>query len=326
VRRYLEDWLVRKRPSLKPSTHLRYRQLLADVSRVYGDGPLTKLTPARLERLCAELMTPKCEETPQGRGLSSTSVHHLHVALGQPLGDAERLGLVARNAAERRSGAKAPRMRQVEMRTLDLRQARTLLETVRGERQEALITLALTTGMRQGELLALRWGDVGLEVGHLQVRGTLSHLHGAGYQIGQPKTARSRRRLDLDAEAVAALRRHKARQAQEKPATGLGAAWGSLAPAPDLVFTNEVGGALDGRNLRQRAFARLLQRARLPAIRFHDLPHTAATLMLLQGVNVKVVSERLGHSSVAFTMDRYAHVLPSMQREAATALSKALFG
>jgi len=184
--------------------------------------------------------------------------------------------------------------------------------------------LAITTGMRQGALLALRWCDVDMEARHLQVRGTLVWLTGHGFSIGQPKTKRSRRRIDLSAEAVAALRRHKATQTEKRLAAG--ALWEGASAWPDLVFTNEIGGPLDGRNLAQRSFTRLLQRADLPIIRFHDLRHTAATLMLLRGINAKVVSERLGHASITITLDRYSHVLMSMQSDAAAALDAALFG
>ena len=320
VERYLSDWLERKRADLRARTWQRYRELLAHVTRAIGGLTLTKLTPTRLDRLYNALQRP-----PEGQegvsALSSTTVHHLHVTLRQALDDAQRLGLVARNVADQLKG---PRMRQTEMHTLDLAQSRALMEAARGDRLEALYVLAITTGMRQGELLALRWRDVDLDAGALQVRGTLVYLTGEGYHIGPPKTSRSRRRLDLDPVAVGALRRHKARQAEEKLAAG--AVWGHGAVAPDLVFTNEIGGPLDGSSILRYLFRPLLERAGLPSIRFHDLRHTAATLMLLTGVNVKVVSERLGHSSVGFTLDRYSHVLPGMQADAAAALSRALFG
>lgn len=321
VRRYLEDWLERKRPSVKPLTWVRYAGMLKHVMRAYGEKQLTKLSAAQLERLYAELMAPE----PGRRKLAPTTVHHIHTLLHQALADAERLGLVARNVAQRRSGAKPPRVRQVEMRTLDLEQARALLAAARGNRLEALYALAITTGMREGELLALRWRDVDLEAGYVQVRGTLAPIPHVGYQIGLPKSKRSRRRVDLDAVMIATLRQHKARQAEEKLASGIGALWGD-ARWPDLVFTNEVGRCLDAGNLVKQRFYPLLRRAGLPQIRFHDLRHTAATLLLLKGVSAKVVSERLGHSSVAFTMDHYAHVLPSMQREAAEVMGAALFG
>ena len=314
---FLNEWLEGKRATLRPRTLIRYGELLAHVQKTLGGQQLTRVTPRAIQRFYSDLQAGK----PAGAGLSSSTAHHVHSTLRQALASAERQGLIARNPADL---VDAPRMRQSEMHTLDLEQSRALLAAARGDRLEALYALALTTGMREGELLALRWRDVDLDAHHLQVRGTLSRRTGDGFSIGQPKTRRSRRRLDLDAEAVAALRRHRAWQAEERLAAG--GLWGRGSRWPDLVFTSVVGGPIDARNLAQRSFNRLLKRADLPIIRFHDLRHTAATLMLLQGVNVKVVSERLGHASVSITLDRYAHVLPSMQRDAAQVIGKALFG
>lgn len=313
VRSYLDDWLERKRPDLRPRTLIRYRELLAHVLGALGDRQLTKLTAARLERLYADLMA--------GR-LSAMTVHHVHVTLRQALGDAERLGLAPRNVALH---VKAPRMRQREMQVFTPEQAQTFLVAATGARLEALFVLAITTGMREGELLALRWRDVDLEAGALEVRGTLQWITGEGFSIGPPKTRRSRRRLELTPQAVGALRAHRARQGEEKVASGLERAWGD-ARWPDLVFTNEIGHPIDASNLVKRQFYPLLRRAGLPVIRFHDLRHTCATLLLLQEVNPKIVSELLGHSSVGLTLDRYSHVLPSMRRAAADAMARALFG
>ena len=318
VERFLNDWLERKRVDLRPRTWIRYRELLQHVVRTMGKRALTKVTASHVDHLYSALQRPADDANVEA--LSSTTVHHLHVTLRQAFDDAERLGYVARNVVDL---VRSPRMRQVEMHTLDLEQSRTLLAAARGERLEALYVLALTTGMREGELLALRWRDVDLDGASLQVRGTLAYLKGEGWHIGQPKTARSRRRIDLSNEVVMALRRHKLRQAEERKAAG--DVWGHGVACADLVFCNEIGGPIDGRNLRQRSFRRALTQANLPAIRFHDLRHTAATLMLLQGIHPKVVSERLGHSSVALTLDRYSHVLPSMQKSAAEEMDKALF-
>ena len=324
VARYLGDWLERKRANLRPRTHRRYGEHLAHITHAVGGLTLTKLTPTRLDRLYSALQQPpegqEGQEGENAEPLSPTTVHHTHVVLKQALADAVRHGLLARNPAAQ---VKPPRVRQVEMHTLTVEQARTLLVAAREDRLEAVYVLALTTGMRQGELLALRWRDVDLDTGILQVRGTLAYIARRGWVIGQPKTARSRRRIELSAEAVAALRRHKARQAQERLAAG--AVWAHGAIAPDLVFCNEIGWQLEGGNMRRRQYRRLLERAGLPIIRFHDLRHTAATLMLLQGIHPKVVSERLGHASVSITLDRYSHVLPSMQRDAAALIDKALF-
>jgi integrase len=206
-----------------------------------------------------------------------------------------------------------PRVHHREMGVLTEEQVRVLLAAAAGERLEALYVLAHATGMRLGELLALKWSGVDLEEATLQVRSTLQRTK-AGYTFADPKTARSRRAVALSATAVEALRRHRIRQAKER--LQLGEVWSNL----DLVFTDEVGSPLDGISVLRYAFHPLLKRAGLPIIRFHDLRHTAATMLLGRGVNVKVVSEMLGHSHISITLSLYGHVLPHMQREAAAAM------
>jgi integrase len=173
-------------------------------------------------------------------------------------------------------------------------QARLFLRAASGDRLETLYVLALTTGMRLGELLAVKWRDVDLDRASLQVRATLQHTD-EGFSFFQPKTRRSRRHITLTRGAVEALRRHRARQAEERLLAGT--AWWDLG----LVFTNTEGGPLQKSNLHFRSFKPLLRAAGLPPIRFHDLRHTAATLLFLQGVHPKVVSEMLGHASISIT-------------------------
>lgn len=174
--------------------------------------------------------------------------------------------------------------------------------------------------MRQGELLGLRWRDVDLDRAALQVRMSLQETTGR-YILAETKTAHSRRSVALAPATVAALRAHRARQDAERLA--LGAAWDG---ALDLVFPNERGGLMIPHNLAKRSFKRLLARAGLPAtVRFHDLRHTAATLLLARGVHAKVVSELLGHADIAITLRVYAHVTPHMQDAAARAM-EAAFG
>jgi integrase len=203
------------------------------------------------------------------------------------------------------------------MRVLSPDDVRELLQTATEDRYEALYVLAVSTGLRQGELLALRWQDIDLEARTLQVRQTLHRTRGE-YVFSQPKTAKSRRLVILATAAVSALRRRRVLQAEDR--LQIGAIWQDY----DLVFTNEIGGPIDAGNLRTRSFQHLLQRAGLPRVRFHDLRHTAATLMLGRGIHPKVVSEMLGHSQIAITLDLYSHVTPTMQREAAQAMDELL--
>ena len=298
VAQYLQTWLDTIRPTVRPKTWRRYEEFvrLHAIPEV-GKLPIAKLSPQHLQGLYAQ-----CLE----KGLSETSVAHLHAVMHRALGQAAKWGVAVRNVA---SLVDPPRMRRQEMKTLSPQQARRLLDIAKGDRLEALYVLALTTGMRQGEILGLRWKDADLDSAALQVVATLQQVDGA-FVFSEPKTARSRRQVALTAAAVAALRRHRARQAEER--LRLGPAWEDNG----VVFANERGKPIDASNLRRRSFWPLLKRAGLSPIRFHDLRHSAATLMLAGNVHPKVVSEMLGHSQIAVTMDLYSHVTPTMQRQA----------
>lgn len=186
-----------------------------------------------------------------------------------------------------------------------------------GGRLEALYVLALSTGMRQGELLGLRWREVDLDHATARVTATLQKTP-VGLELATPKTHRSNRQIALMLSAVSALRAHRARQAEERLRAGV--AWTEW----DLVFCNQVGGPLQKGNVLAKGFVPLLQRASVRRVRFYDLRHTAAALLLGRGVPVKVVSELLGHASIAITLDIYAHVLPDMQAQAAEVMEAAL--
>lgn len=308
VGQYLASWLEAAHPTIRPRTWQRYSELLTlHAAPVLGKVTLTKLTAQQVQRLYSAKLA---------EGLSSTTVHHLHAVLHRALGQAERLGLVARNVCDLVDG---PRMAERELHVLNPDQVRHLLLVAEGDRLEALFILAVTSGMREGELLALRWADVDLERGVVRVRATLQRTKDAGYILAAPKTKKSRRQITLATRARDALRTHRARQAEER--LKLGAAWdGTL----DLVFPNQTGRPMDAMNLTHRHFQPLLVRAGLPRMRFHDLRHTAATLLLGRGVNPKIVSEMLGHASIGITLDIYSHVLPDMQAQAAVEMDAAL--
>lgn len=303
---YAPSWLAMIKPTVRPSTWQRYEELCRlHVLPILGTTPLTRLTVQHLNALYAAKLA---------EGLSPRTVRYIHATLHKALHDAQAMSLVQRNVADL---ATAPRPRRAEMQTFTPEQARRFLDQTHGDRLEALYVLAITCGMRLGELLALRWSDVDLEHGYLIVQRSLRRSKGT-WIYTEPKTVHGRRKLVLTGIACEALHRHRARQATERLA--LGSIWTNS----ELVFTNEVGQPLPGTTIYRERFLPLCRHAGVPTIRFHDLRHTAATLLLLQGVNAKVVSEMLGHASVTITLNLYAHVLPDMQKDAAAALDRLL--
>lgn len=311
VHAFFNQWLDGKKSEIVPTTWTRYRELLAHVSRAMGDQQLTRLNATMFQRLYARLQSED--------GLSSSTVHHVHTVAQEALNAAVQYGLMAVNPL---TAIKGPRMNETEMQPLDPEQTRMFLDTVHGDHWEAFYVLAISSGMREGEMLGLHWSDVDLERRFLQVRYTMSYVSGEGFSLRQPKTKRSRRRIDLSPHVVEVLREHRIRQKEHR--LKMGGHWDE-ASFPDLVFPNEVGRPMSAGNLLRRSFLPLLDKAGLPRIRIHDLRHTAATLMLLEGRNAKEVSDRLGHASVTITLDRYSHVLPSMRQDMATALDRIMF-
>ena len=258
-------------------------------------------------------LRPSHIQAAYGRALERLSPRTLlrhHGVLHEALRHAVRWQLVSRNPVD---AVTPPRPERSEMQVLDSDQAAALLGVADGH--YALIYVALATGARQGELLALRWEDIDGDT--LRITRTARRLPGQGITYGPPKTARSVRPVALSPNTVKVLREHRAAQVEYR--LSLGPAYADHG----LVFPSATGRPTDDSNLRQ-TFRRLLRQAELPAIRFHDLRHTAATLMLRSGVHPKVVSERLGHATVSITLDTYSHVTPDMQREAAEALDAVL--
>ncbi|ACZ40244.1 tyrosine-type recombinase/integrase [Sphaerobacter thermophilus] len=298
VKDYLERWLEDvARPSLRPRTYESYRGIITrHLTPALGRTRLARLSPDQVQRYINQK---------QAAGLSPRTVTYHRAVLRKALNDAMRWGLVSRNAA---ALAAPPKQDRPPARFLTPEEARHFLDTVAGHRLEALFTVALAVGLRQGEALGLRWDDVDLEAGTLTVRYALQRSGGALVLV-EPKTQRSRRTVALPAVALRALREHRTRQLEERIAAPY---WDDQG----FVFTSTIGTAIDARNLT-REFHRLRAEAGLPWLRFHDLRHGCASLLMAQGVNPRVVMEILGHSQITLTLGTYSHVAPTLARDAA---------
>jgi integrase len=303
VTQFLEKWLAASvKPSVKTKTYEGYESIVRiRVAPRIGKRQLAKLTPLDLQALYTELADA---------GLSPRSVHHTHRVLHRAFVQAVRWNLIARNPCD---GAQGPRATRSEMKVWAPEEADAFLIATRQHPAHALYTLALTTGMRQGELLGLKWGDVDLTAGTLAVRRSLQRQRGKGLVFEEPKTARSRRNVHLSQRAIGALQAHHDRQTFHRRAAG--SEWS----AHDLVFCHPTGEPLDP-SYQTAIFKKAVEAAGLPTIRFHDMRHTAATILLSRGVHVKLVSELLGHATVVLTLDTYSHLIPAMHGDAAAAM------
>jgi integrase len=249
-------------------------------------------------------------------GLSPRTVELTHSVLHSALKQAYRWNLIPSNPADKVS---PPRPGRHEIQTLSGEQVRVLLESLDDPLRRALYTLAVTTGLRQGEQLGLFWSDVDLERGELSVRRTLQWQKKEGLVLDEVKTPRSRRSVALSDVAVAALKRWRTEQKSQRLQAG--PAW--CPPYGELVFTRPDGRPLEGVSVTNR-FKADLARAELPVLTYRELRHTAATLLLADDKHPKVVQEMLGHATIAVTMDTYSHVLPHMQRDAAGTFDRLL--
>ena len=310
VAEFLEEWLNGRRQALGPQTWTGYeRKVRRQVVPYIGHLRLQKLSRNHVQELYEALL----EE-----GFSAQTVNHIDAILRRALRDAVRWSRVGANVALL---VDPPRVERAERRFLSANEARRFLSAAAGDRLEAMYVLAVTTGMRRGELLALHWADVDLDRGVCAVNWNLIRSATDELALDAPKTPQSRRRLTLDPSAVDALRRHQARQAEERRLRG--PVWEDN----DLVFANEIGRPINPSNLINRSFWPLRDRAGFhrgaagtPALRFHDLRHTAGSLMLEAGVPLKVVSARLGHANINITADIYLHLTDRLDEQAALAV------
>jgi integrase len=306
---YLSLWLADSvKDTVRLTTYQGYERIVRlHINPTLGRVKLDTLNPTHLRSLYRQRLEA---------GLAPRMVQLVHTTIHKALKQAVADGLVPRNIAD---VVKAPRPIGKETTILaTLSRPAPCFRLPVGTGLEALYVLAVTTGMRQGELLGLKWEDVDLEDGTVQIRRTLSTATGGGFSFSPPKTTKSRRSIKLPKSALSSLKRHHETQLVErKKLDGL---WKDY----NLVFTTQVGTPITRQDLITRSFKPLLRRAGLPDIRFHDLRHTCATLLLGRGGHAKLVQELLGHATISVTLDTYSHVLPSMGDRTATAMEDVL--
>lgn len=312
-----DQWLPAIKASVRPSTFDSYRMTVEKhIAPAFGGTKIQQITPAKLNAFYADLLS-KGRADGKG-GLSPKSVRNCHVILRKALGDAVKWSLIPRNPA---AFAEPPKLRDSgdrEMKTWTPQEVGAFLELAQADRLYAAWHLAASTGMRRGEILGLGWSDVDLDAGQVSVRQTLITVN-YELQFSTPKTAKGRRSIALDKGTVAALRAWKKQQLEERFAIG------SAYQDNGLVFSR-VDGSPTHPDLFSQTFDRMVAKSDLPRIRLHDLRHSHATTALKAGVHPKVVSERLGHATVAFTLDRYSHAVPGMQEDAAEKIAALIAG
>jgi len=308
---FLAEWLKAEKGRVRAASW-RGRELhvRAYIIPALGEMALANLRPSDVDRMTAGLLST---------GRSGVTARHARGTLRRALSEAERDGLITRNVA---ALSRPPKIERHEIRVLTVAETRRFLEGTSDDEYGPLYALAATTGLRQGELLGLAWADVeGLDgpTPTLTVRHSLARV-GEGWDLAEPKTRRSRRTLELGATAARALRRRRTRQKESRLAAG--ELWQDRR---DLIFTDPLG-RLESGGAVTKAFSAALAHLGLPHVRFHDLRHGVASLMLAQGVPLKLVSDALGHSTISITADTYAHLDREQRRAASDAVERAIGG
>jgi integrase len=304
---YLTSWLEIKRHRVDPSTFVRYRYYVQAIDREIGLIALAKLTPYHIQHFYAKLLDA---------GWKSGTAHRLHGMLHGALKQAVRLGLMQRNVTEL---VEAPRIEEKEMQVLNEAQIKQLLAGVKDTWFEGVYYLVLSTGLRAGEIFALQWQDIDIVARKLEIRRGWQRVD-ADYSLSLPKTTHGRRAIALSQVAIDALMRQRERLQMAR--REMGDMWDTTL---DLVFPSQHGKRYYFKDFNRFQLHPTLKRLGLPMIRFHDLRHTFATMLISKGVNIKVVSEILGHANVSITLRIYAHVLPHMQDSAAQVIDS-VFG
>ena len=255
----------------------------------------------------------------QEAGLSPRTIQYVHTVFSMALKKAVELGSILNNPCD---FAELPKQTNKETKAFSPEQAKKFLDAANENKHSLIFEIALASGMRPEEYLALQWKDISFDKGTASVqRALVWHRKGGGFAFCEPKTKKSRRTIPLPKSIVPKLKKHRKEQLERR--LKLGEAWNNY----DLVFTSEIGTPLNARNLYQRHFVKILESAKLHEQNFvlYSLRHSCATLLLSAGENPKVVAERLGHTSVKMTLDTYSHVLPDMQESATDRLEAMLY-
>jgi integrase len=332
---YLGWWVENvAKSTVRSSTWESYEELVRlHLAPAFKKIPLSKLTPQQIRSFMTERLAS---------GLSTRRVQYIHAVLRAALNTAVKDQLLVRNPA---SIVKPPRVVEKEVRPLTQEQARSFLKSIQGDRLEALFTVAVSIGLRQGEALGLRWSDVDFEAGTLRVRYALQRVKEprspatasgeapakrkkAAFHLVEPKTKQSRRTVSMPKLTLSALAALKATQAEERLLAG--SAWrvpvliceGVPVPVDDLVFMTRFGNPFDAPTVTHR-FQALLKRAGLDHHRFHDLRHTAATLLAVQGVHPRAIQAALGWENLSM-LNRYAHFVEEQRVAVASAMDSVL--
>ena len=306
--KFLQEWLISVENTLRSSTFVQYEShVRMYIVPTLGKFKMKDLKPEHIQRRYNEMVK-------EGYGLRTVQV--THAVIHRSLVYAVKLGLIPRNPDD---ATNPPRPKAKEMQHFDENQAQLFLLVAKAkqDRHYALYHLAISTGMRQGELIGLKWADLDWQTCTLQVQRQWTRKKGGGFEFTSPKTKAGKRSIMLGSSDLAVLREHK--QVQYLAMQKAGERWKDM----DMLFASTVGTPLCKYNLR-KSFKQRLKDAGLPNIRFHDLRHTAASLMLNNGIPVIVVSRRLGHARPSITLDVYGHLIPSKQREVAELMDELL--